>query len=147
MRQLIETDTCQPTTSSFRTPNVIPMGDIPIPTWILILGGIGIVLGLVVQGKNVIATVGESIIALVPSTGFCAELATASTILLASRLGLPVSTSHTLVGSIVGIGLWQNRNSVDWSTIRSIILAWVVTLPAAAILGAIIFKMLLLVTG
>ena len=127
--------------------NVIPMGDIPIPTWILILGGIGIVLGLVVQGKNVIATVGESIIALVPSTGFCAELATASTILLASRLGLPVSTSHTLVGSIVGIGLWQNRNSVDWSTIRSIILAWVVTLPAAAILGAIIFKMLLLVTG
>lgn len=119
--------------------NVIPVGDIPIPTWILILGGVGIVLGLAVQGKNVIATVGENIISLVPSTGFCAELATASTILLASRLGLPVSTSHTLVGSIVGIGLWQNRNSVDWSTIRSIILAWVVTLPAAAILGAVIF--------
>ena len=117
----------------------IPIGEIPIPTWILILGGLGIVLGLAIQGKNVIATVGENIISLVPSTGFCAELATASTILLASRLGLPVSTSHTLVGSIVGIGLWQNRSSIDWSTIRSIILAWVVTLPAAAILGAAIF--------
>ena len=122
--------------------NTIPVGDIPIPTWILVIGGIGIVLGLAVQGKNVIATVGENIISLVPSTGFCAELATATTILLASRLGLPVSTSHTLVGSIVGIGLWQNRSSVDWSTIRSIILAWVVTLPVAGILGAVIFRII-----
>ena len=122
--------------------NTIPFGDIPIPTWVLTIGGLGIVLGLAVQGKNVIATVGENIISLVPSTGFCAEIATATTILLASRIGLPVSTSHTLVGSIVGIGLWQNRNSVDWNTIKSVVLAWIVTLPAAAILGAIIFGIL-----
>ena len=126
---------------------MIPIGDIPIPTWILIVGGSGIVLGLAVQGKNVIATVGENIISLVPSMGFCAEIATATTILLASRIGLPVSTSHTLVGSIVGIGLWQNRNSVEWKTIQSVVLAWVVTLPAAAILGAIVFKILQSVTA
>ena len=122
--------------------NTVPFGTIPIPSWILIVGGLGIVLGLAVQGKNVIATVGENIIALTPSTGFCAEIATATTILLASQFGFPVSTSHTLVGSIVGIGLWRNRESVDWSTIRAVILAWVVTLPSAAILGAITFMVL-----
>ena len=122
--------------------NTIPFGNIPIPSWILIVGGLGIVAGLAVQGKNVIATVGENIISLVPSMGFCAEIATATTILLASQIGLPVSTSHTLVGSIVGIGLWKNRKSLDWSTIKSIVLAWIVTLPVAAILGAIIFSIL-----
>jgi inorganic phosphate transporter, PiT family len=122
--------------------NTIPLGNLPIPLWILILGGLGIVAGLAVQGKNVITTIGDNIIALVPSMGFCAEIATATTILLASRLGLPVSTSHTLVGSIVGIGLWQNKASLQWNTISSIILAWVITLPVAAILGAIIFTLL-----
>ena len=122
--------------------NAIPFGNIPIPTWVLVVGGLGIVAGLAIQGKKVIATVGENIISLVPSTGFCAEIATATTILLASRIGLPVSTSHTLVGSIVGIGLWKNRASVDWSTVRSILLAWIVTLPSAAILGAIVFQIL-----
>lgn len=120
----------------------IPFGNLPIPLWILILGGLGIVAGLAVQGKNVINTVGDNIISLVPSMGFCAEIATATTILLASRLGLPVSTSHTLVGSIVGIGLWRTGTSVQWKTIQSIVLAWVVTLPVAAILSAIIFILL-----
>lgn len=120
----------------------IPDGNLPIPLWILILGGLGIVAGLAVQGKNVINTVGDNIISLVPSMGFCAEIATATTILLASRLGLPVSTSHTLVGSIVGIGLWRTGTSVQWKTIQSIVLAWVVTLPVAAILSAIIFILL-----
>ncbi|MEO1341169.1 MAG: inorganic phosphate transporter [Cyanobacteria bacterium J06635_13] len=73
---------------------VVPINSLDIPLWVLILGGVGIVAGLAVQGKKVIATVGENIISLVPSTGFCAELATASTILIASRIGLPVSTSH-----------------------------------------------------
>jgi inorganic phosphate transporter, PiT family len=121
--------------------DTIPVGNLPIPLWILVLGGFGIVAGLAVQGKNVIATVGDNIITLVPSMGFCAEIATATTILLASRLGLPVSTSHTLIGSIVGIGLWQNKTSVRWNTIKSIVLAWVITLPVAALLSAIIFKL------
>ncbi|MGB3655975.1 MAG: inorganic phosphate transporter, partial [Rivularia sp. (in: cyanobacteria)] len=76
----------------------VPIYDLDIPIWILAIGGAGIVFGLAVWGKKVIATIGESIIALQPSSGFCAELATATTVILASRLGLPVSTSHALVG-------------------------------------------------
>ena len=124
--------------------NAVPIMELDIPLWILVLGGLGIVAGLAVQGKNVIATVGENIISLVPSTGFCAEIATATTILLASRIGLPVSTSHALVGSVIGIGLISSNQKVRWSTIKSVVLAWVVTLPVAAILGAVIFSLLLL---
>ena len=94
-----------------------------------------------------IATVGENIITLVPSTGFCAEIATATTILIASRLGLPVSTSHALVGSVIGIGLVSANQEVRWSTIKSVVLAWVVTLPVAAILGAAIFSLLVWLSG
>ena len=122
--------------------NTVPINQLNIPSWILVLGGLGIVGGLAVQGKNVIATVGENIITLVPSTGFCAEIATATTILLASRIGLPVSTSHALVGSVIGIGLLARDRNVDWSTIKSVVLAWVLTLPIAAILGATIFSLL-----
>ncbi|BAU63081.1 phosphate transporter [Stanieria sp. NIES-3757] len=122
--------------------NSVPINGINIPAWILILGGLGIVAGLAVQGKNVITTIGEDIITLVPSSGFCAELATATTILLASRIGLPVSTSHALVGSVVGIGILQKTQKVQWQTIKSVILAWVITIPAAAILGIISFSLL-----
>ena len=122
--------------------NVVPINNLDVPTWIMVLGGLGIVGGLTVQGKNVIATVGENIISLVPSTGFCAELATASTILIASRIGLPISTSHALVGSVIGIGLISSNQKVRWSTIKSVVLAWVVTLPVAAILSAVIFSLL-----
>lgn len=123
--------------------NSVPLDALNIPSWILILGGLGIVAGLAVQGKNVIATVGENIITLVPSTGFCAEIATATTILLASRLGLPVSTSHALVGSVIGIGLIAQSQRIQWLTVRSVALAWVITLPVAAILGGVIFRLLL----
>lgn len=122
--------------------DAVPINNLDIPTWIMVLGGLGIVGGLAVQGKNVIATVGENIISLVPSTGFCAELATATTILIASRIGLPVSTSHALVGSVIGIGLISSNQKVRWSTIKSVVLAWVVTLPVAAILSAVTFSLL-----
>lgn len=123
---------------------IVPIDSLDVPLWILVLGGIGIVAGLAVQGKKVIATVGEEIIDLVPSTGFCAEIATASTILIASRVGLPVSTSHALVGSVIGIGIVSRNQSVQWQTIKSIVLAWVITLPVAGLLGAGIFSLLLL---
>lgn len=123
--------------------NTVPLNSLDIPSWILIVGGLGIVGGLAVQGKNVITTVGENIITLVPSTGFCAEISTATTILLASRIGLPVSTSHALVGSVIGIGLISTNQKVQWSTIKSVVLAWVVTLPIAAILSAVIFAILI----
>ncbi|MEH2269684.1 MAG: inorganic phosphate transporter [Nostoc sp.] len=118
----------------------VPIDGITIPLWILILGGVGIVGGLAVWGKKVIATIGENIIALQPSSGFCAELATATTILIASRLGLPVSTSHALVGGVVGIGLVQNFKSIKFQTLKGIAAAWLITIPVSAGLSAAIFS-------
>jgi inorganic phosphate transporter, PiT family len=118
----------------------VPKNDVNIPIWILILGGAGIVTGLAILGKKVIATIGESIIPLQPSSGFCAELATATTILLASKFGLPVSTSHALVGGVVGIGLVQNFKSLQFKTLQGIAAAWLITIPVSAILSAAIFS-------
>ncbi len=115
---------------------VIPTGEADIPLWVLVLGGLGIVGGLAAWGKNVIATIGEGIIALQPSGGFCAELATATTILLASRAGLPVSTSHALVGAVVGVGLVQGMEKVQLKTVQRIALAWLGTVPLCAGLSA-----------
>ncbi|MBD2514934.1 inorganic phosphate transporter [Nostoc sp. FACHB-973] len=118
----------------------VPTNGITIPIWILILGGTGIVGGLAVWGKKVIATIGENIISLQPSSGFCAELATATTILIASRLGLPVSTSHALVGGVVGIGLVQDIKSIKFKTLQGIAAAWLITIPVSAVLSAAIFS-------
>lgn len=117
----------------------VPLQDFQVPLWVLVLGGMGIVAGLAVLGKNVIATIGEGIIALQPSGGFCAELATAATILVASRWGLPVSTSHALVGGVVGVGLIQGFKSIQFKTLRSIGLTWFITIPISAGLSATIF--------
>ncbi|MDL5052212.1 inorganic phosphate transporter [Oscillatoria laete-virens NRMC-F 0139] len=120
----------------------VPGSGFEVPLWILLIGGVGIVIGLALWGKNVIATIGENITPLQPSGGFCAELATATTILLASRVGLPVSTSHALVGAVVGIGLVQrhlDRTPLSLQTLKGIGLAWIVTIPIAAGLGAAIF--------
>jgi inorganic phosphate transporter, PiT family len=123
-----------------RRTGSFPLNDFSVPLWILVLGGVGIVVGLAIWGKNVIATVGEGIIQLQPSGGFCAELATAATVLLASHLGLPVSTSHALVGAVVGVGLVKGWQSVRWNTLLSIGSAWLVTIPIAAGLAAVIFS-------
>jgi len=123
-----------------RRTGSFPQSDFSVPLWILVLGGVGIIVGLSIWGKNVIATVGEGIIELQPSGGFCAELATAATVLLASRLGLPVSTSHALVGAVVGVGIVKGWKSVRFQTLLSIGSAWLVTIPIAAGLAAIIFS-------
>jgi inorganic phosphate transporter, PiT family len=124
-----------------RTGNV-PQSNLEIPLWVLILGGVGIVTGLAIWGKQVIATIGEGIIKLEPSSGFAAELATAATILIASSQGLPVSTSHALVGAVVGVGAVKNWRSLSLDTLKSIGLAWVVTIPIATALSAGIFTVL-----
>jgi len=123
-----------------RRTGSFPLEDFSVPLWILVLGGTGIVIGLAIWGEKVIATVGEGIIQLQPSGGFCAELATATTVLLASDLGLPVSTSHALVGAVVGVGLIKGWKSVRLQTLVSIGSAWLVTIPIAAGLAAIIFS-------
>jgi inorganic phosphate transporter, PiT family len=122
--------------------HAVPTTGIEVPLWIMLIGATGIVTGLAILGKKVIATIGESIITLQPSSGFCAELATATTILLASRFGLPVSTSHALVGGVVGIGLVKDFKSIQFSTLRGIAAAWVITVPVSAGLSAVIFSLI-----
>jgi inorganic phosphate transporter, PiT family len=123
-----------------QSTGTVPQSSLEIPLWVLVLGGVGIVTGLAIWGKQVIATIGEGIIKLEPSSGFAAELATAATILIASSYGLPVSTSHALVGAVVGVGLVKNWQSVRLDTLKSIGLAWVVTIPIATLLSAAIFS-------
>lgn len=110
----------------------------PIPSWLLALGGLGIVVGLATWGWRVIETIGKRITELTPSRGFSAEFGAAATILIASRLGLPVSTTHTLVGSVLGIGLARGLESLDMSTTRDIVISWIITVPIGAI-GAMAF--------
>jgi inorganic phosphate transporter, PiT family len=125
-----------------QSTGTVPQSSLEIPLWVLILGGVGIVTGLAIWGKQVIATIGEGIIKLEPSSGFAAELATAATILIASSYGLPVSTSHALVGAVVGVGAVKNWRSLSLDTLKSIGLAWVVTIPIATALSAGIFTVL-----
>lgn len=110
-----------------------------LPVWILLLGGGGIVLGLITLGYRVMLTVGRKITELTPSRGFCAELAAATTVVLASRTGLPVSTTHILVGSVLGVGLARGIGALDLRVVFNIIVSWVVTLPAGAIMAMLFF--------
>lgn len=110
-----------------------------LPIWVLGLGGIGIVAGLVMYGKKVIATVGNNITELTPSRGFAATLAAATTVVLASGTGLPISTTHTLVGAILGVGLARGMAALNMTVIRNIFMSWIVTLPAGAILSIVFF--------
>ena len=109
------------------------------PFWILVLGGAGIVIGLATYGRHVIATVGEKITQLTPSRGFAAELAAASTIVIASGTGLPVSTTHTLVGAVLGVGLARGIEAIDLRVVGRIMVSWLVTVPAGAILAIVFF--------
>lgn len=110
-----------------------------LPIWVLALGGVGIVVGLVMYGKKVIATVGNQITELTPSRGFAATLAAATTVVLASGTGLPISTTHTLVGAILGVGLARGMAALNMTVIRNIFMSWIVTLPAGAILSILFF--------
>ena len=103
-----------------------------VPIWILALGGIGIVIGLATWGWRVIETVGKKITELTPSRGFSAEFGAAVTIVVASRLGLPISTTHTLVGAVMGVGLARGIAALNLNAIREIVLSWVITIPAGA---------------
>jgi inorganic phosphate transporter, PiT family len=125
--------------AAFWQTQAIPVAGVVVPLWTLLLGGVGIVIGLATWGKKVIVTVGEQLTALQPSSGFCAELGAAATVLLASRWGLPVSTTHALVGSVIGVGLVQGAASLQWSTVRQIAAAWVITIPAAMALAGAVF--------
>jgi PiT family inorganic phosphate transporter len=110
-----------------------------LPIWVLVLGGGGIVIGLATFGRHVIATVGQKITQLTPSRGFAAELAAATTIVIASGTGLPISTTHTLVGAVLGVGLARGIDAIDLRVVGRIFVSWVVTIPAGALLAIVFF--------
>ncbi|EED32082.1 phosphate transporter [gamma proteobacterium NOR5-3] len=110
-----------------------------MPGWVLLIGALGIVAGLTTYGWKVIATVGNKITELTPSRGFAATLAAATTVVFASGTGLPISTTHTLVGAVLGVGLARGIAAIDLRVIGSIFLSWLITLPAGAILAIVFF--------
>ncbi|WP_261834694.1 inorganic phosphate transporter [Vibrio ishigakensis] len=114
-----------------------------IAWWILPLGGIGIVVGLATLGHKVMSTVGTGITELTPSRGFAAQLATASTVVLASGTGLPISTTQTLVGAVLGVGFARGIAALNLGVVRNIVVSWVVTLPAGGFLAIVFYEILI----
>lgn len=114
----------------------------PIPAWLLAFGGLGIVIGLATWGWRVIETVGKKITELTPTRGFSAEFGAATTILIASKLGIPISTTHCLVGAVLGVGLARGMRAINLNMVRDIILSWVITIPSSAAMSVIIFYVL-----
>jgi PiT family inorganic phosphate transporter len=119
----------------------------PLPIWVLLVGGIGIVIGLATMGYRVMQTIGTKITELTPTRGYCATLAAATTVVLASKTGLPVSTTHIAVGAVMGVGLARGIGALDLRVIGNIVVSWIITLPAGAILAAIIFFILKAIFG
>ena len=111
----------------------------PVAPWMLAIGGLGIVIGLATWGYRVMETVGKRITELTPSRGFAAQLAAASTIVLASRLGIPISTTHTLVGAVLGVGLARGITALDLRVVGNILASWIATLPIAAALSVFFY--------
>jgi len=107
--------------------------------WILPLGGLGIVCGLAIFGHRVIATIGQGITHLTPSRGFAAELSAASTVVIASGTGLPISTTQTLVGAVLGVGMARGIAALNMNVVRSIVVSWVVTLPAGMLFSILCY--------
>ena len=110
-----------------------------MPWWILLIGAVGIVAGLATYGWRVIATVGRKITELTPSRGFAAELGAAGTVVIASATGLPISTTHTLVGAVLGVGFARGIAALNLRTIGAIFMSWIITLPAGAGLAILFF--------
>jgi inorganic phosphate transporter, PiT family len=121
--------------------------DCGIPLWVLLMGGSGIVIGLATWGWRVVETIGKHITELTPSRGFAAELGAATTILVASKMGLPISTTHTLVGAVLGVGLARGFGALNLNTIKDIVISWVVTVPAGALLSVTFFFILNAIFG
>ena len=115
-----------------------------VPPWLLLVGAVGIVVGLATYGYRVMATIGRKITELTPSRGFAAEFAAASTVVVASGTGLPVSTTQTLVGAVIGVGLARGMGALDFGVVRTIVVSWIVTLPAGAALAVLFYSILTL---
>lgn len=127
--------------------NAVLTGHSHVPIWIMGLGAFGIVLGLATYGYRVIATIGQEITQLTPSRGFAAQLATASTVLVASGFGLPISTTQTLVGAVLGVGIARGIGAINLRVVGNIFVSWVITLPAGAVLSILYYFLLKWILG
>uniref|UniRef100_A0A8K9WZ33 Phosphate transporter n=1 Tax=Oncorhynchus mykiss TaxID=8022 RepID=A0A8K9WZ33_ONCMY len=117
------------------------MQDAATPIWLLFYGGVGICCGLWVWGRRVIQTMGKDLTPITPSSGFTIELASALTVVFASNIGIPVSTTHCKVGSVVAVGWIRSKKAVDWRLFRNIFLAWFVTVPVAGLFSAAVMAL------
>uniref|UniRef100_A0A8C1HAF2 Phosphate transporter n=1 Tax=Cyprinus carpio carpio TaxID=630221 RepID=A0A8C1HAF2_CYPCA len=117
----------------------------PTPIWLLLYGGVGICVGLWVWGRRVIQTMGKDLTPITPSSGFSIELASAVTVVVASNIGLPVSTTHCKVGSVVAVGWLRSKKAVDWRLFRNIFMAWFVTVPISGLISAAIMALFIYV--
>ena len=113
-----------------------------LPSWILLSGGIFIVIGLATYGYKVIKTVGTQITEITPTRGFSAEIGAAATIIIASSMGLPISTTHVLIGAVIGIGFARGINALNLSILKKIAASWIITLPVSALISSIVFILL-----
>ena len=118
-----------------------------LPWWILVLGGGGIVVGLATLGYRVMLTIGKKITELTPSRGFAAELGAATTVVIASGSGLPISTTHTLVGAVLGVGLARGIAAINLRVVGTIFVSWLITLPAGAVMAIVFFFILRAIFG
>ncbi|XP_051509397.1 sodium-dependent phosphate transporter 1-A isoform X1 [Myxocyprinus asiaticus] len=123
----------------YESASVAPTASIPI--WLLLYGGVGICTGLWIWGRRVIQTMGKDLTPITPSSGFSIELASAITVVVASNVGLPVSTTHCKVGSVVSVGWLRSRKAVDWLLFRNIFIAWFVTVPISGLISAAIMAL------
>ncbi len=114
---------------------------VQMPLWILALGGTCIVFGLLIWGTRVMETIGKKITEITPSRGFSAEFAAATVVLICSKMGLPISTTHTLVGSVIGVGFARGLASLNLAIIKKIVVSWVATVPFTAVLAMLFYKM------
>ncbi|RLF87826.1 phosphate permease, partial [Thermococci archaeon] len=116
---------------------------VPVPKWILAMGGLGIAVGVATYGYRVMETVGKKITELTNTRGFSIDFSAATVVLIASWLGLPVSTTHTVVGAVIGVGLARGVKAINKDIVKDIVISWFVTVPVAAIIGGIVFKILM----
>ncbi len=122
--------------------NTLDVGAAHVPAWVMLVGAAGIVIGLAALGHKVIATVGSKITEMTPSRGFAAQFGAATTVLGASKMGLPISTTHTLVGAVIGVGIARGFAHLDLKVLRDIMASWFITLPFTALLTVILYKVL-----
>jgi inorganic phosphate transporter, PiT family len=115
--------------------------DFYVPFWVVLSCQAAMALGTLIGGWSIVRTMGSRITRLKPVQGFCAETAGAATLYLATSLGIPVSTTHTITGAIIGVGTARRVSAVSWGIAGSIIIAWVVTIPAAALLAALFYEL------